>query len=298
MKKIITHTNTLIMTNLFAWASAYIGIRIGLHSYSPGSLGFFRFLIASIILIPFYIIGKKNKKMVKLRFYEIIIIMLLGVLGIGFYAVALNYGEITTLSSIASFIITQSPVIIVLLSVIFFSEKINIYGIIGIIISFLGICLIAKNQSHGWHFDTGVISVALAAIAGSLFSILQKPLFKKIPAIQIAIIAIWGATISLAIFIPQLFHDLPNATINSTLAAIYLGIIPSAIGYITWSVILSRVSAVKAAGYLYVIPLITTVMGFFIGEFPLLMELTGGIIALGGAVITHFSKIKTQEVAE
>lgn len=289
MKKILTHTNTLILVNLLAWASAYIGIRVGLHSYSPGSLGFFRFLIASIVLIPFYI---SNKKIKKISTFEVIRIMLLGVLGIGFYTVALNYGEITTLSAIASFIITQSPVIMVLLAVIFLGEKINIYGITGIIISFMGICLIAISQSHGWHFDIGVISVALAAIAGSLYAILQKPLFAKVPAIQIAIIAIWGATISMVVFTPQLLHELPNATAVPTIAVIYLGIIPGAIGYITWSAVLARVSTVKAAGYLYVIPLITTVMGFFIGEFPLLLAWIGGMIALVGALITHFSKIK------
>ena len=120
MKKILTHTNSLILLLLLSWSSAYVAIRIGLKDYSPGSMGFFRFFIASITLLPFYI---NNKNKVKLSLLQIILIMLLGSFGIGLYTVALNYGEITTTSAIASFIISQSPVIVVLLAIIFLGKK-------------------------------------------------------------------------------------------------------------------------------------------------------------------------------
>jgi len=289
MKKIIANTNFLIFIILLAWGSAYVAIRIGLHGFSPGSMGFLRFFIASITLLPFYI---NDKHKVKLSTFHLTSTVLLGIFGIGLYTVILNYAELTTSSSMTSFIISQSPVIMVILAIIFFDEKINIGGTIGIIISFCGICLISFSKSNGWHFDAGMIFVCTAAIISALYSVLQKPLFAKVPAMQVATITIWSGTAAMAIFIPQLLQELPNANLSSTIAVIYLGVVPGAIGYLAWSLILAKIPAVKAAGYLYVIPLITTIMGFFIGEFPVFLSLLGGVIALTGTLITHFSKIK------
>src|SRR5579864_1810277 len=73
------------------WASALIGIRLGLHGYSPGSLGLLRYLIASVSLLFLYFrLPVRHVPTVK-DFIEIFII---GALGIGVYNIALNHGEV------------------------------------------------------------------------------------------------------------------------------------------------------------------------------------------------------------
>ncbi|NIS92809.1 MAG: EamA family transporter, partial [Hydrotalea flava] len=53
----------------------------------------------------------------------------------------------------------------------------------------------------------------------------------------------------------------------------------------------THMPASRAAGYLYIIPILTILLGWLLlNEIPLLLSLTGGIIALLGAIILHYSK--------
>lgn len=70
-----------------------------------------------------------------------------------------------------------------------------------------------------------------------------------------------------------------------------MGIFPGTLAYAAWSMILARMPASQAAGYLYITPILTTLLGWlFLGEIPLLLALLGGIIALLGAVIIHYNR--------
>jgi drug/metabolite transporter (DMT)-like permease len=278
----------LLYIALIFWASAFVGIRIGLKSYTPESLALFRYLIASIVLIPIFLRYCHGHK--SLLISESSKIVLIGILGFAIYNIALNYGEITTSASIASFLIGQSPVIIILLAVIFLKERLNKLGWIGVAISIIGIFIILLSKLYSVHIEMGIIYILIALVTGSLYSILQKPLLKKISGLELAILAIWSGTLTMMIFLPQLCVEITKASSTATLSVIYLGIFPGAISYVIWSKVLEEIDVSHAAGHLYTMPIFTTIMGILIGEFPLLLSLLGGIIALLGAIIVHYSK--------
>lgn len=278
----------LLYIALILWASAFVGIRIGLRSYTPESLALFRYLIASIVLIPVFLRYCHGHK--SLLISEFSKIVLIGVLGFAIYNIALNYGEITTSASITSFLIGQSPVVIILLAVFFLKEGLNKLGWLGVTISIIGIFIILLSKLYSVHIEMGIIYILIALVTGSLYSILQKPLLKKISGLEIAILAIWCGTFTMMIFLPQLYTEITKASTSATLSVIYLGIFPGAIAYVIWSNVLEKIDVSHAAGHLYTIPFFTTIMGTLIGEFPLMSSLLGGVIALLGAIIVHYSK--------
>ena len=102
----------LIITIIF-WASAFVGIRTSLESYSPVHLALFRYLIASFLL--FLVAIFKPMKMPEKKDYPAI--LLIGLVGISIYHIALNYGEVTVTASSASFIINAVPIFSALLAV-------------------------------------------------------------------------------------------------------------------------------------------------------------------------------------
>src|SRR3990167_5625961 len=117
----------LFLTVLF-WASAFVGIKAGLQSYSPGGLALLRFLAASLCMFFIYI-RQPIRQTIPLR--DVLQILFCGIIGVGFYHIGLNYGEMAVSSGIASFIISLSPLITIILAVIFLNEKINFFGILG-----------------------------------------------------------------------------------------------------------------------------------------------------------------------
>ena len=136
------HTKTLLALTIaiLTWSSSFVFIRLCLHSYSPGNLALFRYLIVSVTMLFFYLkLPKRTKPTLK----QFIQLFFLGFFGIGLYMIALNYGEITVTASISSFIIGMNPVVAMLFAMLFFNEKISVKRWLGVGISVIGLIIIA-----------------------------------------------------------------------------------------------------------------------------------------------------------
>ena len=84
---------------VLVWGSAYVGIRAGLESYSPGGLALLRFLVASVAVFLIYIRREKRQTM-SLR--DLSLAFTTGIVGIGIYNISLNYGELIVPAGMAA----------------------------------------------------------------------------------------------------------------------------------------------------------------------------------------------------
>jgi len=270
---------------IILWASAFVGIRIALVDYSPGSLALLRFLVASLCMaIVYRSQGIKDVMPWSHRAQ----LLLAGMMGIGIYNICLNYGEITVSAGIASFVLGLMPVITVILSLIFLREKINGMVWAGIFISLFGLFLLALGESSSTEMRQGLFLILLSAITGSILTIIQKKFLIIYHPVAVIAWVMWGGTLLLLIFSATLAQELQTAAYQSTAAVVYMGIFPAAVAYIAWSYVLKKLPASKASISLYALPIVSTLLGFLLlGEQPSLTSLTGGGIALIGALIAH-----------
>ena len=273
------------------WGSAYVGIRASLESYSPGGLALLRFLVASLT-IYFIFIKREQKKPIVGK--DLILAIATGAIGIGIYNISLNYGELIVPAGMAAFIVSQSPVITTVLALFFLQERITWYGALGMLISVVGVGLIALSRMDELNFYVGIFYVLIAALVGGLYSILQKKLLKKEhQAIDLVAYAIWGGTFVLLIFTPDLVRDVREASFTATLTVIYLGVFPATLAYLAWGYILQEIPASRAVSFLYFTPLAATLVEWiWLGEKPTLLEFFGGMVALLGVWLVNqtFSK--------
>lgn len=279
----------MIMTLLF-WASAFVGIRIGLQDYSPGALALLRFLVASVSTgIIFIHIPRKNPMSWRIRGQ----LALIGVLAIGIYNLCLNIGEQTVSAGIASFVIGLMPVITILLAVVFLKERFNGGVWVGVLISLLGLLLLIFGEKDPITLNGGVLSILIAALMGALYSILQKPFLRHYHPVAVTAWVIWGGTLMLMIFLPPLYQEFSQASLKTTLAVIYLGIFPGALAYVGWTYVLSHFSASRASVYLYALPILSTLMGMvLLQEHLAFYSAVGGLLALFGAYVANRFTVK------
>ncbi len=290
MKKtssISIQTKLALFVTIILWSSAFVGIRVGLTGYSPGSLALFRFLIAAVCLYIFCLyLPKRNKIMLK----DKIKLLCIGAITVGGYHVALNYGELSVSAGIASFIISQSPVFTTLLAIVFLKERLNFLSFFGMFISILGVSLILFSHPGKINFAVGSLYILTAALLGSIYSVSQKYFLHKYNAIEVTAYLVWGAAIILLIYLMPLMHEILQAPLHSTFSVIYLGIFPAAIAYLAWSYVLAKMPASRAVNFLYWMPIITSFLGWiYLGEVPTVLSLLGGIIALLGVWILNHS---------
>lgn len=277
---------------IILWASAFVGIRVGLTEYSPGALALLRFIIASGCMGLLY---SRLPPQPLLSFKHKLELCLIGVAGIGVYNICLNYGEINVSAGIASFIIGLMPVISVLLSVFFLKERPTLGVWFGIFISFLGLFFMMESESSAPAMTTSVLVILIATITGSIYNVAQKSYLKHHHPITITAWILWGGTVSMLMFLPDLWYEFPQVHLSTTCAVLYLGVFPAAIAYVAWCYALEHMSVTKASLYLYAMPILSTLLGFlYLHETPSLLTLTGGLIALLGALIAHhFDKPET-----
>ncbi len=277
------------MLTVLLWASAFPGIRAALPPYGPFYVALIRYGTASIVLI-FYALFTRMRLP---DWRDLPRFALLGLLGIAFYNVALNGGEVRVPSAEASFLVAAAPIFMTIEALFLLKERVRLRGWLGIAVSCAGIAVITLGQSGAFQVNGWALLVLSAAIAQSLYSIGQKSLLSRYSAFECTAYAIWLGTLFLLPFSSGVFTALRAAPLAATGAAVYLGIFPGIVGYVSWAYALSRLSGATAGSFLYLVPLLASgIAWLWLGEMPSWLILLGGPLVLAGLILVNTQKRK------
>lgn len=280
--------NVMLATTIVLWASAFVGIRIGLTHYTPGALALLRFIVASVCM---FLIYPQNANQIKIPLKDRVFLLVLGMIGIGIYNICLNYGELTVSAGAASFVIGLMPMLTFMFSVLFLKEKPCQTMYVGIGISLSGLFYMMMSEQSQASPPYGMLLVFLSAVAGALFTVTLKRFLRCYSPVKVAAWGMWGGTLFLMMYSFDLGVEIQKAPWSITLAGVYMGIFPAAIAYMAWSYVLNYMPASKAALYLYTLPIVSTALGFaLLHEKPSLHSFVGGMVALCGALVTVYLK--------
>lgn len=295
-KETIIAVMAVILTVVF-WSSAYVGIRIGITSFSAGALGLFRYFIAAVIMgVVYYFLPNKNR--IKLK--DGLLIFLTGAVGIGLYNVSLNEGETTVIAAVAGFLISMIPVVTVVVARFFLNEYLSGLAWFGIAVSVSGVLIISLFQHTGhFSFTLGVLYIIVATFCGGFYSLMQKHLLKRYGPVELVCLSIISGAIAQIVFLPELIHELPVASMRSIGAVIYLGIFPAAIAYLSFSIALKHLPIVRVTPMLFAMPFLTLLLGWLVlGETLNMWGFIGGIITLIGPIVVQLSRKKRSQIVE
>ena len=291
-QKVSFLTGLAIFGTVVLWGSAFVGIRYSLADYSPFHLALLRFLVASAFLTVFAVAGRVRMPSAR----DLPLIFLTGFSGIGFYNLVLNYGAMTVNAGSTSFIISTAPIMTSLIAYAFLGERISPLGWCSMLVSLMGVSLIAFGQGDSFRFESGALFVFTAAFSTSIFFVIQKPLLKKYDSIEVTCYSIWIGTLFMLPFVGGLASVIAHAPLSSTLSVVYLGIFPAALAYFFWSYALARLPASRSVSFLYMIPVAATLLAYLlIDEVPGTLAAAGGCTSLLGVVMLNtFGRIRTR----
>lgn len=273
-----------IITILF-WSLAYVLTRLTLQFFSAFSLGFLRYLIASCTLLVVAIL----KKIQPPSRGDLLWFFASGGVGFFFYMIAFNQGQSTVTASTGSVVIATVPVITALLARFVYREKLRIFQWFAILIELIGV-IVLTLMNGVFSVNRGLFWLFLAALALSVYNLIQRRLTKKYTALQTSTYSIFFGTLLLAFFAPTSFREVSNAPIIQYLYLAILGVCSSAIAYVSWAKAFSKAKQTsQVSNYMFVTPFLTSVLGFLIaGEVPDRATLYGGGIILIGILIFNF----------
>jgi len=274
-----------IAVTIVAWASAFIVIRGTGPHFSGGGLALGRLVVGTILLGVVALLGRR---WVRPNRREWLLIVGFGVLWFGAYNVALNIAEQTLDAGTTAMIVNIGPILIALGAGVFLREGIPKWLAIGAGVAFLGVLLIGFGSGGGSFANVGVLWCLLAALTYAAGVLFQKPVLKRLPNAQVT----WlGCAIGMLVCLPfagDLVAGIRDAPPEAILGVIYLGAVPTALGFSTWAYALSRMPAGQLGVSTYIVPPLAIVMGLiFFGEVPAIIAIVGGAICLVGVALSR-----------
>ncbi|MFE7316208.1 DMT family transporter [Streptomyces sp. NPDC057555] len=265
------------------WASAFPAIRVALHGYGPAQLSLLRLAVAAVALAAVMPLAKVRRPARR----DLPRILVVGAAGMSAYQLLLNWGEVHVPAGTAALIVAVVPVISALLAASFLGERLSPAKILGSLVALAGTAVIAVTGGET-GYTTAAWVVLAAAVAQGVYHFAIKPLLSRYSGLEVAAHATWAGTALLLPFVPTTVRAVLDAPAGSTLAAVYLGLLPSAAGFVVWGYAVARLTVTAATAALYLVPVTALAVAFvWLGEEPRPVELLGGVVTLAGVALLN-----------
>ncbi|MBD3215757.1 MAG: EamA family transporter [Candidatus Lokiarchaeota archaeon] len=297
---------------ILLWSLSFIMVDIGVDIIPPFSLALYRFVISSLAFFCIRLYTRMKSKSSKIEGKRIedpsiskldwLYILIASFSGITlFFFTQYSAIQIIGPSLPALFVCLLAPVIIAILALAVFNERINKLKIIGFIVATIGgFLLVTGGDIQTLNPNTpnflGYFYALLTPLLWAVYSIISKKVTKNISTIKFLEIISYFGTFELFLFV--LFTgQLAVLLINSLnailiLSGLYLGLGCHIFGYYIWTQSQHKIDSFKAASFLYVEPFITLMFSFLLQrqETILILNILGGIIVLIGVIIINFER--------
>lgn len=279
---------------VFLWASAFVGIRSAGHDFSPGAMALGRMTAASAVLsvlVAFTAARRRRARPTRPdgplpRGRLLGLIAFWGVAWFGGYNVALNAAERLVDAGTAALLVAIAPILVAVAAVAVLGERLTSRLGAGVAIAFAGVTLIAATGFTGQTDGIGVSLAALSAVLYATAVLIQKRLLVRVRALTLTWLGALAGTVALLPFAPVFLAEFAAAPLPSTVGVLYLGVFPTAIGFLTWAYVLSRWTAGRTTAATYLVPPVAVVLSWaLLGEVPAVLALLGGGLCLTGVVL-------------
>ena len=273
------------LVTVVLWASAFVGIRAAGEDLSPGALSLARLLVGSAALGTFVLLRREPFPVRR----DLPAIAFCGVLWFGLYNVVLNAAERLVDAGTAAMLVGVGPVLIAVFAGALLGEGFPRSLFAGCTVAFAGAVVIGLATSErGLDAGLGTLLCLVAAFAYAWGIVIQKPLLKRVPVLQVTWLACSvGATACLP-FAPTLLRELGEADASAVGWVVYPGVFPTAVAFTTWAYALARTTAGRMGATTYLVPPLAVLMGWMVlGEVPPALALIGGALCLVGVAVTR-----------
>jgi drug/metabolite transporter (DMT)-like permease len=249
---------------MFIWASSFIALKAAMEDLGPFTVIFFRMIFASLCFVYFI------KDFIKYDFSkkDIKFILLLALFEPCLYFVFESKALQLTSASQAGMITSLMPIITAMAAGYFLKEIISKQLIIGSLIAMSAAIWLSLQGSTSISSPNPLLGnffELLAMACGAGYTITARYLSSKYSALFITAIQVFiGAIFFTPLFIYE-YNTIPmNFTLNSFLWTIYLGVVVTLAGYGLYNYALTKIPASKAAVFIYLIPVFTLILAYFV----------------------------------
>ena len=275
----------------YIWMNQLIGLGIPVEYFV-----FVRVVIGIVFLLCFNLICGYSLKLHKKDLGTFLLLALCEPL---VYFICETYGvKLTESPTYSALIISMTPVLAFVAGVVFFKEKITRLNVLGIIICLAGLTLVTwVSSTVGREFVWGVVLLLIAVVAEVGLASFTKVLSSGYKASVIVMYQFMiGTVLLLPLFLTRGLKEFDPSVYFSWAVVrpiLCLALLCTAMAFTLWAVSVKHLGVAKAAVFQAMIPVVTALASFILGqEYLTGIQWIGIAIACCGVVLTQLAGVK------
>lgn len=280
MKKWLAIGALILVTVI--WGGGFVASDIALESMKPFQIMMVRFLLASVLMGVISRGQRKSEEKLKDRAGAIKAGVLMGVtlfMGFAFQIIGLQY----TTPSKNAFLTALNVVIVPFIAFVILKKKIGAKGIIGAVMSVLGVALLSLNGSFTVSLGDGLTLFCAVGFAFQIF--FTSEFVKKYPASVLNTVQMFTAFVLSAISLMIFGENDFQVTTQGWLSALYLGVVSTTICYLLQTACQKYIDETKAAIILSMESVFGTIFSILILHEVVTVRMVIGCAVILAAVI-------------
>jgi len=271
------------------WGTTFVNTKILYNSgLTPSEIFFLRFLIAYVAI--WFI---SPRKLLANSWRDEGTMLLLGITGGSLFFVAENSAVALTYVNNVSFITSTSPLVTVILGIVFVkSIKATWTLIVGSLIALVGVGLVIFNGSFILHLNPwGDLLALLTAVCWAVYTLLMKSVSERYSAVFITRkLFFYGLLTVLPMFLidPWTVSLATLLTPKVAFNLLLLGLVASFLCFALWTVVIERLGVMTASNYQYLNPITTVVASaIWLSEPMTAIAYIGSALILIGVIVSN-----------
>lgn len=286
MKKWLAIGALILVTVI--WGGGFVASDMALESMKPFQIMMVRFLLASVLMGVISWGQRKGEEKLKDRSGAIKAGVLMGVtlfMGFAFQIIGLQY----TTPSKNAFLTALNVVIVPFIAFVILKKKIGAKGIIGAVMSVLGVGLLSLNGNFTVSLGDGLTLLCAVGFAFQIF--FTSEFVKKYPASVLNMVQMFTAFVLSAISLVIFGENDFQVTTQGWLSVLYLGVVSTTICYLLQTACQKYIDETKAAIILSMESVFGTIFSIMIlHEVVTVRMVIGCAVILAAVIISNMSE--------
>lgn len=286
MKKWLAIGALILVTVI--WGGGFVASDMALESMKPFQIMMVRFLLASVLMGVISWGQRKGEEKLKDRSGAIKAGVLMGVtlfMGFAFQIIGLQY----TTPSKNAFLTALNVVIVPFIAFVILKKKIGAKGIIGAVMSVLGVGLLSLNGNFTVSLGDGLTLLCAVGFAFQIF--FTSEFVKKYPASVLNMVQMFTAFVLSAISLMIFGENDFQVTTQGWLSVLYLGVVSTTICYLLQTACQKYIDETKAAIILSMESVFGTIFSIMIlHEVVTVRMVIGCAVILAAVIISNMSE--------
>ena len=277
---------------MFFWSFSFIWVKqLYDFGFKPITVVLFRLIIACLILNLISITFFKREKVRKEDYGKF---FLLAFFEPFCYFMGESFGMQYVSASLASIIVALIPLITPLFAWFVIKEKVNIYEIIGLVVSFAGVLMLVVSDFKLEGRIIGYLLMFVAVLGGTNYGIVLRTIAEKYSALTIVRVQTFlGAVLFLPFFLywELAYYKTQAFVVQPWILLSLLAIFPSSIAFILLTIVVRNIGVVRANVFTNLIPIMTGVLSYFlINESFSLIKISAMFIVIAGLFVSQLHR--------